>query len=209
MLLNNPNNEEVFVGVDECGRGCLAGPVVAAAVVWNPLTTDHEIHEICDSKKITSKKKRDTLADFIRENAVDYSISFVNNETIDEMNILRASHKAMIDALTSLSVNYDHVLVDGNSFPGVTNKKHTCVVGGDNKYLCIAAASILAKTTRDSYMEELSKLFPEYKWDKNVGYGTKEHLEAIKQHGITQYHRLSFAPCAHDTLRACLYRNTL
>lgn len=197
MLLNNPNSDEVFVGVDECGRGCLAGPVVAAAVVWNPMTTGQQVAEICDSKKITSKTRREILAEFISENAIDYAISFVGNEKIDEINILRASHKAMLDALSKLNVNYDHVLVDGNSFPGVPGgiKQHTCIVGGDNKYLCIAAASILAKTARDQYMEDLSKMFPGYKWEKNVGYGTKEHMVAIKEHGITPYHRLSFAPC--------------
>lgn len=197
MLLNNPNNDEVFVGVDECGRGCLAGPVVAAAVIWNPMTTGEQVAEICDSKKITSKKKRESLAEFIRDNAIDYAIAFVGNETIDEINILRASHKAMLDALSKLNVNFDHVLVDGNMFPGVPGgtKKHTCVVGGDNKYLCIAAASILAKTARDQYMEDLSKMFPAYKWEKNVGYGTKEHMLAINDHGVTPYHRLSFSPC--------------
>jgi ribonuclease HII len=195
MLRNNPNHEEIFVGVDECGRGPLAGPVVAAAVIWNPDLVHENNHLIRDSKKLT-KKQREMLTDFIKDNAIDYSIAFVDNHVIDKINILNATHKAMHDALSGLRVDFDHILVDGNSFPCYKGKNHTCVVKGDNTFLSIAAASIIAKTTRDKYMEDLSKMFPEYKWGKNSGYGTKEHLEAIKEYGITDYHRTSFSPCS-------------
>lgn len=194
MLCNNPNNEEVFVGVDECGRGPLAGPVVAAAVVWNPDFVHEHIALIKDSKKL-SKTQLEYLSEFIKENALDYSIAFEDNHVIDKLNILRATHKAMHRALSALDIDFDHILVDGNCFTKYCDKNHTCVIGGDDKYISIAAASIIAKTARDAYMCELDAKYPQYKWVKNNGYGTKEHIDAIERFGITEYHRVSFAPC--------------
>jgi len=195
MLRNNPSEDFIFVGVDEVGRGSLSGPVVAAAVIWNP-TFENENNELIQDSKKVSKKNRQLLADFIKENAIDYSIAFIDNETIDKHNILNATHMAMHKALSSLKVDFEHILVDGNSFPKFKDKDHTCVVQGDNKFLIIAAASILAKTFRDEYMHNLSQLHPEYNWQTNMGYGTKDHIDAIKSKGLTKYHRVSFAPCS-------------
>lgn len=195
MLKTTPNNNLIYVGIDEVGRGCCAGPVVAAAVIWDPTFEHENLKFIKDSKKL-SKKKRELLTDFIKENAIDYSISFINNETIDKYNILQATYMAMHDTLSTLKVDFDHILVDGNNFPKYKNKDHTCVIQGDNTYLIIAAASILAKTARDEYMTNLSITYPEYKWNTNMGYGTKEHIEKIKEIGLTKYHRLSFTPCS-------------
>lgn len=194
-MLKSTDNNYIFVGIDEVGRGCLSGPVVAAAVIWNPDLEDENLKFIRDSKKL-SKKKREFLTSFIKENAVEYNISFIDNEIIDKCNILNATHIAMHHALSKLNVEFDHILVDGNSFPKYKDKDHTCVVQGDNTYLIIAAASILAKTARDEYMSELSKIYPQYNWNTNMGYGTKSHIEAIKQIGLTKYHRISFAPCS-------------
>jgi len=194
-MLRNTNNECIFVGCDEVGRGSLCAPVFAAAVIWNP-DFEHENNELIRDSKKLSKKKRELLADFIKENAVDYSIAFIDNETIDKYNILNATHMAMHKALSALNVDFEHILVDGNSFPQYKGKKHTCVVQGDNTYLIIAAASILAKTARDDYMINLSQLHPEYNWNTNMGYGTREHIDAIKTYGLTKYHRISFAPCS-------------
>lgn len=201
MLQNNPTTDQIYVGCDEVGRGCLAGPVVAAVVIWNPeLTNDHPeyghiVSQIRDSKKI-SKKLRDELTEFIKSNSIDYSITFIDNVTIDSINILNATYKAMHESLDKLKVDFDHILVDGNRFPKYKNKQHTCVVKGDDTYICIAAASILAKTARDNFMTELDSMFPEYKWKNNMGYGTKAHIDAIRDNGITKYHRISFYPCS-------------
>lgn len=195
MLRNNPNNNSIYVGIDCVGEGSLVGPVFAAAVIWNP-DFEHEDNELIRDSKKLSKKKREILADFIKENAIDYSIAFIDNETIDKHNILNAAHMAMHKALSALNVDFEHILVDGNSFPQYKDKKHTCVIKGDNTYLIIAAASILAKTARDKYITDLSELHPEYNWHTNMGYGTNEHIEAIKTYGLTKYHRISFAPCS-------------
>jgi ribonuclease HII len=194
-MLRNTTNNNIFVGCDCVGEGSCIGPVVSAVVIWNPTFEDENLKFIQDSKKI-SKKQRELLADFIKENAIDYSISFIDNETIDKYNILNAAHMAMHKALSTLNVDFDHILVDGNKFPKYKDKDHTCIVKGDNTYLIIAAASILAKTARDEYINNLSIIHPEYNWDTNMGYGTKKHLEAIKNHGLTRYHRVSFAPCS-------------
>lgn len=195
MLKNNPSNDHIYVGVDEVGRGCLSGPVVAAAVIWNPELEHEYMKYIRDSKKI-NKVKREMVAEFIKENAIDYSISFINNEIIDNINILNATYMAMHKALDELTVDFEHILVDGNRFTKYNknnkNKDHTCVIKGDDTYLCIAASSIIAKVARDEYMTKLSLEYPEYKWDKNMGYGTKDHICAIKTHGLTSYHRKTF-----------------
>lgn len=201
MLRNNPTTDKVYVGIDEAGRGCLAGPVVAAAVIWNPEYNYENpdfgqiIMQIKDSKKL-SQKKRYELAEFIRNHSVDYAIAVVDNTVIDNINILQATHKAMHEACSRLRVDFDNILVDGNSFPIYKNKQHTCVIRGDDTYICIAAASILAKTTRDDMMKDIANIHPEYKWQKNYGYGTSEHINAIKEHGVTKYHRVSFYPCS-------------
>lgn len=191
MLKNNPSTDHIYVGIDEVGRGCLSGPVVAAAVIWNPDLIDSRLENIRDSKKI-NKQNRELLSDFIKENAIDYSIAFIDNKIIDEINILNATFMAMHKALDELTVDFDHILVDGNRFNKYKDKDHTCFVKGDNTYLSIAAASIIAKVARDEYMTKLSSEYPDYKWDKNMGYGTKDHINAIKTHGLTSYHRTTF-----------------
>lgn len=191
MLKNNPSTDHIYVGIDEVGRGCLSGPVVAAAVIWNPDLIDSRLENIRDSKKI-NKQNRELLSDFIKENAIDYSIAFIDNKIIDEINILNATFMAMHKSLDELTVDFDHILVDGNRFNKYKDKDHTCFVKGDNTYLSIAAASIIAKVARDEYMTKLSSEYPDYKWDKNMGYGTKDHINAIKTHGLTSYHRTTF-----------------
>ena len=167
----------IEAGCDEVGRGCLAGPVVAAAVIINE-NFDHNL--INDSKKLTTKVRLE-LDQYIRENAVDF-----------EHNILNASIHAMHLALDQLKTRPELILVDGNRFHPYNFIPHECIVKGDSKVLSIAAASILAKNYRDQLMLKLHEEFPEYAWDKNVGYPTKAHREAIKKHGATPYHRMSF-----------------
>jgi ribonuclease HII len=198
--MQNVCDDKIYVALDEAGRGCLAGDVYCAAVIWNPLFTHPMADQIKDSKKLTPHQ-RDTLYEFITENAIDYAIAYVDVETIDSVNILQANMKAMHRALDSLSVNFEHILVDGNYFLPYKNIPHTCIVKGDDKYIPIAAASILAKVTRDRYMKDLAQQYPEYGWDTNFGYGTPEHIAAIKEHGITKHHRRSFAPCAEHVRR--------
>lgn len=183
-------------GVDEAGRGALCGPVVAAAVVWNPEYDeewDDFIEDIKDSKLLTTNKRK-YLSEKIKEYALDWSISFVDNHVIDEKNILQATYDAMHHCIGQLVIPVENILVDGNRFreyPGIT---HSCVVKGDNKYVSIAAASILAKVARDEYMLDLASKeeFKEYQWEKNLGYGTKAHMTTIAKKGPTPYHRLSF-----------------
>lgn len=191
-LLHNEN--EIEVGCDEVGRGSLAGPVVAACVVFSNEIENNEI--LCQIKdsKLLSKKKREELSEYIKNYALDWSVGFIDNKRIDEINILNATFEAMHKALDKITIEYDHILVDGNRFKNYKNIKHTCIIKGDNKYLSIAAASIIAKVERDRYMTELSKqpaLFV-YKFDKNSGYGTKLHKEAISNYGVSDYHRMSF-----------------
>lgn len=177
------------MGVDEAGRGPLAGPVVAAAVM---LPLGVEIPYLNDSKKLTPKK-RDALFDIIKQQALDYSISVVDAKIIDEINILRASLLAMKNAVESLKVVPSICLIDGNQKADIALKQLT-VVGGDAKSASIAAASILAKVTRDRLMENYAKLYPQYGFEKHKGYGTKVHIEALKKYGKCPIHRLSFAP---------------
>ena len=174
--------------MDEAGRGCLAGPVTAAAVILKP-NFKHEL--IDDSKKLT-KIKRDELSKIIIKNSLDYSIGFVYPRKIDEINILNASILAMHKCISKLKIKPEFLIVDGNRFKKYKNIKHKTIVKGDSKYLSIASASILAKYSRDIYMEKISKKFPDYFWHKNKGYPTKEHKEAIIRFGITNHHRKSF-----------------
>lgn len=181
-----PNRLEV--GCDEAGRGCLAGPVFAATVI---LPYDFVCEELNDSKQLT-EKKRNELRPIIEQNAISYAIGICSPTEIDEMNILWASVEAMHRAVGGLKVFPEHILVDGNRFRPYPNIEHTCIVGGDAKYLSIAAASVLAKTYRDEYMAKIHAEYPDYNWKKNKGYPTKEHKAAIKEFGITPYHRMSF-----------------
>ncbi len=178
----------IEAGCDEVGRGCLAGPVVAAAVIIDK-KFDHDL--INDSKKLTTKVRLE-LDQYIRENAVDFAIAEVPPSFIDQHNILNASIHAMHLALDQLKTRPELILVDGNRFHPYNFIPHECIVKGDSKVLSIAAASILAKNYRDQLMLKLHEEFPEYAWDKNVGYPTKAHREAIKKHGTTPYHRMSF-----------------
>lgn len=176
-----------IAGTDEAGRGPLAGPVVAAAVV---LREGQFIEGVTDSKKLT-EKKREQLFDVIIKEAVAYSIKFVDEKVIDEINIRNASFKAMCEAVDDLSVKPEFVLVDGNAMKGM-DVPHECVVKGDFKCNCIGAASILAKVARDRFMAEIHEKYPEYAFDKHKGYPTKLHYEMIEKHGILPIHRRTF-----------------
>ncbi len=178
---------KVVCGVDEAGRGPLCGPVCAAAVI---LPVDCEIQGINDSKKL-SEKKRDMLFDIIKEKALAYSVVMVDAATIDEINILQATFKAMREAVGGLSVKADIALIDGNQKPGLSIEQRT-LVKGDAKSVSIAAASILAKVTRDRYCLEMDEKYPEYQFAKHKGYGTKLHYEMIAEHGICPEHRRTF-----------------
>lgn len=174
-------------GVDEAGRGPLCGPVCAAAVI---LPLDCEIEGINDSKKL-SEKKREQLFDIITEKALAYSIQMVDAKTVDEINILQATFLAMRNAVEGLSVKADLALIDGNGKPGLSIEERT-IVKGDAKSVSIAAASILAKVSRDRYMLEADKKYPQYQFAKHKGYGTKLHYEMIAEHGICEEHRRTF-----------------
>lgn len=178
----------VEAGCDEAGRGCLAGPVVAAAVILNP---DKDYPMLDDSKKL-SEKQRKLLRDIILNEALTYGIGIVTNTEIDEINILNASFLAMHRAIEQLSIKPELLLIDGNRFNPYKDIEYQCVVGGDAKYQSIAAASILAKTTRDAMMEEYDLQYPVYNWKKNKGYPTMEHKNAIAEHGTTPLHRMTF-----------------
>lgn len=177
----------VVCGVDEAGRGPLCGPVCAAAVI---LPMDCEIEGINDSKKL-SEKKRDVLFDIIKEKALAYSVVMVDAKTIDEINILQATFKAMREAVEGLSMKADIALIDGNQKPGLSIEERT-LVKGDAKSISIAAASILAKVTRDRYCLEMDEKYPQYQFAKHKGYGTKLHYEMIAEHGICDEHRKTF-----------------
>jgi len=182
-------NEGILeAGCDEAGRGCLAGPVVAAAVILPP---DFDLPLLNDSKKL-SHKVREILKVQIREQALAWAVAVVDNETIDQINILNASILGMQNAADKLNIKPEFLLIDGNRFKQHRNLPHQCVVGGDGKFASIAAASVLAKTYRDELMEQLHDEFPLYGWDVNKGYPTKKHREAITQNGISSYHRRSF-----------------
>jgi ribonuclease HII len=199
------DSTKIIVGTDEVGRGSLIGPVTAAAVIWDvdfvPKTKDEEklLELVKDSKKL-SEKNRMRVSEFIKQNAKAYSIADVDNTVIDEINILKATYLAMHRALKSLGIEFDKIYVDGNSFKPFIGKDcmfvpHTCLVNGDNHLFQIAAASILAKTHRDSLIKnihEQNEAYHVYSWDKNKGYGTKVHMDAIRQHGITPLHRRTF-----------------
>ena len=188
MLLNHYYEGFVEAGCDEAGRGCLAGSVYAAAVI---LPDGYENELLNDSKQLT-EKKRYLLREIIQRDAVAWAVGVVTPEEIDKINILNASILAMHRALDQLQVRPQAVIVDGNRFKKYQDLPHTTIVKGDGKYLSIAAASILAKTYRDDYMNELAEKYPYYDWASNKGYPTKKHREAIRQYGTSPYHRMSY-----------------
>jgi ribonuclease HII len=175
-------------GCDEAGRGCLAGPVVAAAVI---LPKGYKNIKLDDSKKISEKNRNDLRTD-IEKNAIAIGIGIVEERKIEKINILQASILAMHLAIKNLAVKPSHLAIDGNKFNPYPKIDHTCIIKGDGKYMNIAAASIIAKTKRDEIMKKLSISFPEYLWNQNKGYPTKKHKNAISEFGITKHHRKSF-----------------
>ena len=188
MLQSHYYTDLTEAGCDEAGRGCLAGSVYAAAVI---LPRDYNNELLNDSKKLT-EKRRYALRDDIMRDAVAWAVGVVTPEEIDRINILNASILAMHRALDGLKVRPEAVIVDGNRFKPYRDLPYTTIVKGDGKYLSIAAASILAKTFRDDYMLRLAQEYPCYDWQHNMGYPTRKHREAIRQHGITPYHRRTF-----------------
>jgi len=208
MLQNNFSQYLLETGTDEAGRGCLAGPVTAAAVI---LPHDFENEILNDSKQL-SEKSREKLRPIIEQQAISFAVTHLDHSIIDEINILNASIKAMQESVLKLNPQPEYIIVDGNAplihRNGIKNKggkiftkkeieilhsiPNTSIVKGDSKFLSIAAASVLAKTYRDEYMNRIHEEFPMYNWKQNKGYPTKEHREAIKKYGVTKYHRMSF-----------------
>lgn len=187
-LIKKWSENYIEAGCDEVGRGCLAGPVVAAAVILDEKFNQNFVN---DSKKLKSKTRID-LDSYIKDHAIDYAIAELPPSFIDKHNILNASIHAMHLALDQLQVRPELILVDGNRFHPYHYTPHQCIIKGDSKVLSIAAASIIAKNYRDRLMLQLHDEFPQYRWDKNVGYPTKAHRDAIKEYGVTPYHRMSF-----------------
>ena len=188
MLLPYYNPDLIEAGCDEAGRGCLAGSVYAAAVI---LPKDYSNSLLNDSKQLTARQ-RYALRSEIERDALAWAVGVVTAGEIDEMNILRASITAMHRAIDALKLRPEALIIDGNRFYKYRDLPHTTIVKGDGKYLSIAAASILAKTYRDDYMKALHEEYPCYGWDRNAGYPTKEHREAIRLHGVSPYHRRTF-----------------
>ncbi len=187
-MLQHFRSTKIICGVDEAGRGCIAGPVVAAAVIL-PKNFKHNF--LNDSKQLT-EKQRNELRPIIEENAISYGIGIIDNHTIDEVNILQATYLAMHQAIDKLNQKIDLLIIDGNRFKPYKNIAHETIIKGDGKYIEIAAASVLAKTYRDELMEKLSLEFPIYNWQKNKGYPTIEHRKAVKEFGSCVYHRQTF-----------------
>lgn len=197
MLTPIYNKESrIEAGCDEAGRGCLAGSVYAAAVIFAP---DYHNEELNDSKQLTAKR-RYALRQIIERDALAWAVGVVTPEEIDHINILNASILAMHRALDQLTLRPEFVIVDGNRFKPYHEVPYATIVKGDGKYLSIAAASILAKTYRDDYMHELHQQYPYYGWDHNAGYPTKQHREGIALHGLTPYHRRTFAGLGEQNL---------
>jgi ribonuclease HII len=188
MLAKQFSNYVLECGTDEAGRGCLAGPVTAAAVI---LARDFENELLNDSKKLT-EKQRAALAPIIEKEAISFHVVHLEPKIIDEINILNASIKAMQESILQLMPQPEFIIVDGNRFKPVANIPFQTIIKGDGKYLSIAAASILAKTYRDTYMDRIHEEYPMYQWNKNKGYPTQDHRDAIREFGITPYHRKSF-----------------
>lgn len=194
MLKAYYNSDAVEAGLDEVGRGCLAGPVVAAAVI---LPRDYRHSFLNDSKQLTKMQRLDLEKEIIRE-SISWAVAEVDNLEIDRINILKASFLAMHRAVDKLRTRPEHLLVDGNRFTPYPMIPHTCIIKGDAHYLSIAAASVLAKNYRDELMSNLSRQFPHYGWERNVGYPTIHHRKAIGTHGPCAYHRMSFKLLKED-----------
>jgi ribonuclease HII len=188
MLSLQFSNFNLETGTDEAGRGCLAGPVTAAAVI---LPAHFENSILNDSKQL-SEKAREKLRPIIEEQAVSFAVTHLEPLIIDEINILNASIKAMQESILKLNPKPEYIIVDGNRFKPVSDIPYSCIVKGDAKFMSIAAASVLAKTYRDDYMNKIHEEFPMYNWKQNKGYPTQEHREAIRKYGVTKYHRMSF-----------------
>ena len=188
MLSLQFSNFNLETGTDEAGRGCLAGPVTAAAVI---LPAHFENSILNDSKQLT-EKAREKLRPIIEEQAVSFAVTHLEPLIIDEINILNASIKAMQDSILKLNPKPEYIIVDGNRFKPVLDIPYNCIVKGDAKFMSIAAASVLAKTYRDDYMNRIHEEYPMYNWKQNKGYPTLEHREAIRKYGVTKYHRMSF-----------------
>lgn len=190
MLLNTFSDDALAeAGCDEAGRGCYAGPVCAAAVIL----PRNFYHPLLNDSKLVTVANRNQLRSIIEQEAITWAVTMVSHEEIDCINILQATYLAMHKAIDGLSVKPDFLLIDGNCFKPYLGIAHHCIVKGDGKYAAIAAASILAKTHRDAYMQQLHQQFPQYNWQKNKGYGTAQHRAAIQQYGLCKYHRQSFA----------------
>jgi len=187
-MLKNSFSNKIEAGCDEAGRGCLAGPVVAASVI---LSKNFK-HPLLNDSKQLSKKNRDLLEKVIKEKAVVWGIGVIWNQEIDKMNILNASIKAMHKSIEKLKTKPELLLIDGNRFHAFKDIPHKCIIKGDAKYACIAAASVLAKTYRDKLMQKLHLEFPQFDWKNNKGYPTKIHRQSIVNYGITKYHRKNF-----------------
>lgn len=188
MLESHYYKDKIEAGCDEAGRGCLAGSVYAAAVILPP---GYQNPDLNDSKKLTDKKRK-ALREQIERDAVAWAVGVVTPDEIDKINILNASFLAMHRALDQLKVRPEAIIVDGNRFKPYQDLPYTTIVKGDGKYMSIAAASILAKTYRDDYMDALAEEYPQYDWKSNKGYPTKKHRAAIKEYGVTPYHRMSY-----------------
>ncbi|WP_396194547.1 ribonuclease HII [Flavobacterium sp.] len=188
MLLNHFSDFTFECGTDEAGRGCLAGPVTAAAVI---LPENFKLDYLNDSKQI-SEKIREQLKPLIEAKAITFAVTHLDASVIDDINILNASIQAMQESILKLNPTPEYIIVDGNRFKPLNQIPYTTIVKGDSKFLSIAAASVLAKTYRDEYMNNIHEQFPMYNWKKNKGYPTEEHREAIKKYGTTKYHRMSF-----------------
>jgi ribonuclease HII len=188
MLSLQFSSYRIESGTDEAGRGCLAGPVTAAAVI---LPAHFENSILNDSKQL-SEKAREKLRPIIEAQAVSFAVTHLEPKVIDEINILNASIKAMQESILKLNPKPEYIIVDGNRFKPVLDIPHSCIVKGDAKFMSIAAASILAKTYRDDYMNQIHEEYPMYNWKQNKGYPTQEHREAIRKYGVTKYHRMSF-----------------
>ena len=193
-MLQQKYSDKIEVGCDEAGRGCLAGPVVAAAVL---LPHNFKNKKLNDSKQM-SKKKREEMENIIKKEAISFGIGVVSPQEIDEINILNASFLAMHRATEKIKGKFELLLIDGNRFNKYKNVEHKCIIKGDTKYMSIAAASVLAKTARDKIMKDLSQEFPKYDWENNKGYPTKKHRVAIKELGANIHHRKSFRLLANQ-----------
>jgi ribonuclease HII len=191
MLEPYYHSSVIEAGVDEAGRGCLAGPVCAAAVILPP-GKELEWYEVLNDSKKLPEPLRESLRTLIERDALAWGVGMVMPEEIDQINILNATYKAMHIAISKLSPEPEYLIIDGNRFLKFGTTAHRCIVKGDGLYLSIAAASVLAKTHRDAYMRVLHQEFPQYGWDRNKAYGTETHVQAIHQFGLTPYHRRSF-----------------